>query len=78
MSEQFVGCRRCGFSAGKNDGYVASWRWCPKCGTRIRIMGSRRRVLRQRYLMRQLHYDPTDVAAAILRHAADNLPTELG
>jgi hypothetical protein len=40
MSEQFVGCMHCGFIAGKYDGYAASWRWCPECGTKLREIGA--------------------------------------
>jgi len=36
MSGSFVGCMHCGFIAEKNDGYVASWRWCPECGSKLR------------------------------------------
>jgi hypothetical protein len=39
MTELFVGCMHCGFIAGKHDGYVASWRWCPECGMKLREMG---------------------------------------
>src|SRR5262245_57096987 len=77
MSELFVGCTCCGFSAGKNNGYGASRRWCPECGTKLPKMGPRLRLLRRRYLMRQLHYDPGDIATAMLRYAGDNFPAKV-
>lgn len=72
MGELAVGCMKCGFIARRHNGYAASWRWCPQCGTKLREMGPRNRLLRRRYLMRQLRYDPGDVATAMLRYADDN------